>query len=65
MGPSDPNRPPALICPLCEFDVDHRHLDGAIPIVECRPCFVGLHVYCDPATYWCACSHADCLPRGD
>lgn len=57
-------RPPKLICPLCEFDIDHLHHNDQPPVVACRACFVGLHDYCDPGSYWCACSHPQCLPRG-
>jgi hypothetical protein len=58
-------RLPKVICPMCEFDIDHRHLNDYPPVIGCRACFVGLHGYCDPASYWCACLHPDCLPRGN
>jgi len=48
-------KPPRLICPLCEFDIDHRHHYDQPPVVPCRSCFVGLHDFCDPTSYWCAC----------
>lgn len=60
-----------LRCVLCELNeghdeplYPHQHHDGVIPLLPCRPCFVGNHEACEPlAPYWCICSHRTCIAR--
>jgi hypothetical protein len=73
----DGERPPKLVCTLCELNdqhtaasgdpeplYPHEHLDGQIPLLPCRLCFLGVHSECQPGSpYWCNCSHDDCRIR--
>lgn len=57
-GPN--NRPPKVRCVLCEFAIPHEHR-GTVPLLPCRACFVGVHSFCDPLTYYCTCLVPECL----